>query len=513
VSDDATPRLGLAYVAAGQAQKHVTINGVFARLDGLVQTAVESRAVTDQPTEPDDGALYILPDDATGEVWAGEAAGSVMRYEPAGWSRLEVGAGHVAFIKDETVLAVFDGTAWALVVPEPEEGGGEVSFQNIPLLGVGTTADETNPLAARLNKILLTAKTAAEGGEGDLRVTVNKEAAGDTAGLLLQTGYGGRAEFGLLGADDVSLKVSADGSSWHEAFSVARATGKATFALGSLRPSQVDVFTASGTYTVPAWARQLTLVCIGAGGGGGSGAAGTNASSRSGGAGGGAGGRSMDDVDVAELSGATLTVTIGSAGAGGSAVTGTTSGNAGAAGGDTTIADGVQILLAATGGVGGGAGTTSNSAGGAGGVGNTPANSGGGGSTGSNASVGADTARADGPGAGGGAGGLNTSGTTVGGKDGGHGFLIGSASGRRATRGTGGTSGGAGSAGADKAWQRGCGAGGGGGGAIASTHGGAGGAGGAPGGGGGGGGATRDTYNSGAGGNGGRGEVWIIAIG
>ncbi len=61
VSDDATPRLNLPYLAAAQAQKHVTLNEALAALDGLVQTAVESRTVAAEPAAPPDGALYILP--------------------------------------------------------------------------------------------------------------------------------------------------------------------------------------------------------------------------------------------------------------------------------------------------------------------------------------------------------------------------------------------------------------------------------------------------------------------
>ncbi|MES2032932.1 MAG: DUF2793 domain-containing protein [Pseudomonadota bacterium] len=108
MSDDATPRLGLPYVAAGQAQKHVTVNEAFARLDGLVQTAVASRTIAAQPAEPEDGVLYILPEDATGDAWGGEAAGSLMRFEAGGWERAAPGAGHIAWISDEGRLLVRD---------------------------------------------------------------------------------------------------------------------------------------------------------------------------------------------------------------------------------------------------------------------------------------------------------------------------------------------------------------------------------------------------------------------
>lgn len=510
MSDDSTPRLGLPYLAASQAQKHVTLNEALARLDGLVQTAVESRTVAAQPSDPDDGVLYILPADATGAAWTGRPAGTVMRFEATGWLPLPVAEGHLAWVRDEGLLVVLVDGAWAAF----ETGGGEeVSFQNLPLLGVGTTADAGNPLSVKAGAVLMTAKPAGEGGDGDLRLKLNKEAVGDTASLLFQSGWSGRAEFGLAGGDDFSIKVSPDGSVWKDVLTVARATGKATFALAPARPAELAVITASGAYAVPAWARRLVLTCIGGGGGGGSGASGTNASNRSGGAGGGAGGRSTETVDVSELSNASLTIVIGAAGTGGAGVTGTGSGAAGTAGGETSVADGAQVLLAAGGGAAGAAGTTSNTAGGAGGYGDVTGNAGGGGSTSNSASAGADQSCGAGPGAGGGAGGLNTAGSTSAGKEGGHGYLIGQASGRRATRGSGGSAGASGAAGAAKAWARGCGAGGGGGGGIGTANGGTGGAGGDPGGGGGGGGACRDTHTSGAGGAGGRGEVWIIAIG
>lgn len=111
MSDDATPRLGLPYVAAGQAQKHVTVNEALARLDGLVQTAVVSRAVAAQPADPADGALYILPHGATGDAWSAEPEGALMRFEAGGWTRVDPAPGHLAWVADEAQALLFDG-AW-----------------------------------------------------------------------------------------------------------------------------------------------------------------------------------------------------------------------------------------------------------------------------------------------------------------------------------------------------------------------------------------------------------------
>jgi hypothetical protein len=63
-------------------------------------------------------------------------------------------------------------------------------------------------------------RSAAPGGSGDLRYTLNKEGAANVLSLLFQSAYGGRAELGLIGDDEVLLKVSGDGSAWAEALRV-----------------------------------------------------------------------------------------------------------------------------------------------------------------------------------------------------------------------------------------------------------------------------------------------------
>jgi hypothetical protein len=98
-------------------------------------------------------------------------------------------------------------------------------LQGLTRLGLGTTADAANPFSARVNGALWTALTAPEGGSGDLRLTHNKETAAGVLSFLLQSGFSGRAELGLLGSDDLTLKVSPDGTAWLDALTVDRATG------------------------------------------------------------------------------------------------------------------------------------------------------------------------------------------------------------------------------------------------------------------------------------------------
>ena len=84
------------------------------------------------------------------------------------------------------------------------------------LFGLGTTADASNPFAAKLNAALWTARTVAEGGTGDLFYTMNKEAAADDLGLTLQSGFVTRALVGLFGSDRFRLAVSPDASTFHD---------------------------------------------------------------------------------------------------------------------------------------------------------------------------------------------------------------------------------------------------------------------------------------------------------
>ena len=110
--DETTPRLGLPYVVAAQAQKHIPINESLARLDGLVQLAVESRAIAVQPASPLDGGVWILPAGAGGSVWTGQVAGTLMRFEAGAWEALPASEGVMAWLKDENQMVVFDGAAW-----------------------------------------------------------------------------------------------------------------------------------------------------------------------------------------------------------------------------------------------------------------------------------------------------------------------------------------------------------------------------------------------------------------
>jgi len=492
MSDDHSARLALPYLAAGQMQKHVTLNEALTRLDALVLTAVVSRTSTAQPADPDDCALWILPDGATGAEWTAHPEGALLRAEGGGWTRVATSDGLTALVLDADEVVVRHGDDWVTL------GARLGVAQALSRLGIGTTADDANPFAARLNAALWTALETGSGGTGDLRLTLNKEGPGDVLSQLLQSGYGGRAELGLVGDDDLRLKVSADGSSWHDAFAVDRTSGQTTFVLGAGRRT-VTVFSANDSYTVPAWARSIEAVVVGGGGGGGAGAFGASGS-RFGGGGAGAGGISRGEWPAEALDG-TLTVVVATGGA-------VVVNSAGSKGNSSLLSMGVTVLLEATGGGGGGLGDSTGGAAGLPGAGVPNSNGGGSSSVTATGAVGRSFDRPDASGGGGAGGGLDGAGVARAGGAGGDGGALAI----KAQGGVGGT-GAAGSAGTASPepslyWA---GGGGGGGGAVTSGAGHAGAAGGSAGGGGGGGGAGISA--GGVGGAGAPGVVWLVAVG
>lgn len=492
MSDDESARLGLPYLAAGQMQKHVTVNEALTRLDALVQCRVASRTVATAPATPEDGRLHILPETIDGEAWSAFAAGDLVRAEAGSWVRQDAPEGLLVWISDEAGFVVREGDDWTAL------GARLGGIGPIDRLGIGTTADEANPFAAKLNKALWTAREVAEGGDGDLRLTLNKAAAVDVASLLLQSGYGGRAELGLIGDDDFALKVSPDGVVWQTALAVERATGRVSFARGAGR-RETTAFTAGGSWTPPAWARTVEAVVVAGGGGGGAGAFGASGA-RYGGGGGGAGGVSRAIWPADQLT-AGLTVVVGAGGAGGAAA-------AGSGGSGSGLYLGSTVLISATGGGGGGLGGATTGAAGPGGASVPNANAGGASSVSAAGAAGRAFDRPDASGGGGAGGGLDASGVArAGGAGGDGGVLAVKALGGAAGTGAAGTAGQA----APLPQLHWAGGGGGGGGSVSTGAGHAGGSGGGWGAGGGGGGAG--TSVGGAGGAGASGVVWLTAQG
>ncbi|MFZ1962202.1 MAG: hypothetical protein WAU78_01805, partial [Roseiarcus sp.] len=109
--------------------------------------------------------------------------------------------------------------AWTILSPAPNVIAS--------LVGIGTAPDYNNVLSAYGASALFN-------GAGNFNLTINKGGSGgvpaDTASLIFEDGFSGRAQMGLNGSDNFSFKVSPNGSSWTTAIALDATTGVATLA-------------------------------------------------------------------------------------------------------------------------------------------------------------------------------------------------------------------------------------------------------------------------------------------
>lgn len=78
-----SPNLNLPFVAAGQAQKHVTVNEAVLAIDSLMHIAVDGSPAATPPAEPEQGSRWIVGEGATGD-WAGHD-GKLAVFLDGGW--------------------------------------------------------------------------------------------------------------------------------------------------------------------------------------------------------------------------------------------------------------------------------------------------------------------------------------------------------------------------------------------------------------------------------------------
>lgn len=199
-----SPRLNLPLLAPAQAQKHVTHNEALARLDLWVQLTVQTFDAVAPPAVPVEGEVFALGAAPTG-AWNGKE-GHLAGFSNGGWVFLLPQNGWQA-----TLAATGEARVWRNGVWEA------TSFDT---LGVHADADSTNRLAVASEAVLFS-----HDGAGH-QVKVNKATVTDTASLLFQTGWSGRAEMGTAGHDGFTIKVSDDGTTWRNALQVDPATGQ-----------------------------------------------------------------------------------------------------------------------------------------------------------------------------------------------------------------------------------------------------------------------------------------------
>lgn len=231
-----TNHLGFTTVSQSQSQKEVTVNNALKLIDAILNTGAVDKDLYTPPGGPTEGAVYIVSDSstATGD-WAGRENDIALYYDGA-WNFLTPNEGFTIWVNDEDNLYVWTSAAWETLITA-------VAFQDVPMIGINTTADGTNRLSVLSDAALFTAET------DDIRVVLSKDDTGDVASFIFQNNFDGRAEFGLIGDDDFHFKVSPDGSTFYESFIIDKDNGDVAFQqfIKLSAPSELTI--ASGVVT------------------------------------------------------------------------------------------------------------------------------------------------------------------------------------------------------------------------------------------------------------------------
>ncbi len=223
---DVSSNLSLPFIQPSQAQKHVTHNEGVLRLDALVQLSVLAMEQTTPPAAPQSGDRYIVPLSPVG-AWAGHE-GTLAIYQENVWMFYTPKTGWVAWVDTLGEQRVFDGSDW-IEMPTP------IEFQNMDHMGINTTADITNRLSVSSAATLFT-----HDGAGH-QLKINKATTSDTASLLFQTGWSGKAEMGTAGNNNFSINTS-DGGTWITSLDCSSTNGRVSLPAGlSGRVEQFDL--------------------------------------------------------------------------------------------------------------------------------------------------------------------------------------------------------------------------------------------------------------------------------
>lgn len=195
-----TFQLGLPLLAASQAQKHVTVNEAFARLDGLVQMIIASRNINVPPTAPAEGQVWAVPTGASG-AWGGQA-GRLAIFVNGGWVFATPARGWRAFVTDESLWVVHDGAEWQEGLVALSPSGASISFAVAEfdhVIAAGASSDALPGIPANAMVFAVTARVTVA-ITGTLSAwSLGSDVSDDRYGSGLGLGVGSFAR-GLLGA-------------------------------------------------------------------------------------------------------------------------------------------------------------------------------------------------------------------------------------------------------------------------------------------------------------------------
>ncbi|MGB1539936.1 MAG: DUF2793 domain-containing protein, partial [Rickettsiales bacterium] len=120
-----TPNLGLTLVEQSQAQKEVTVNMAFMRMDALLNSGVIDKDLSTPPGSPSAGDVYIVASSATDD-WEGQE--NAIAYFDQIWRFIVPNEGLTVWVQDEDVHYTFDGSDWVATVGSSLGGLSDVTL-------------------------------------------------------------------------------------------------------------------------------------------------------------------------------------------------------------------------------------------------------------------------------------------------------------------------------------------------------------------------------------------------
>ncbi|NLR37878.1 DUF2793 domain-containing protein [Novosphingobium sp. ERW19] len=129
---NATARLGLPLLFAGQAQKETTVNEALALLDLCVAGSVQG-VLSDPPTAPAAGQAWIVGISPTG-AFTGHA-NAIAGWTEGGWRFVQPSIGMRSYDVQKGAFRLFDG-GWTLAAaPDSPQGGAIVDAEARAAIG------------------------------------------------------------------------------------------------------------------------------------------------------------------------------------------------------------------------------------------------------------------------------------------------------------------------------------------------------------------------------------------
>lgn len=176
-----TTHLGIVLLEQSQAQKDVTANEAFARIDALLNTGFISRTLATPPVSPAEGDVYIVAPTATG-AWAGHEDDAAY-FDGGIWRFIAPNAGlHLWSQAEDRHYVYFDG-AWVA------EGNRQLGYDQAQYQVLKTLTDGAS---IAWDVRYQTHATVTLGGNRTLANPTNAQAGGVYLLIVRQDATGGR---------------------------------------------------------------------------------------------------------------------------------------------------------------------------------------------------------------------------------------------------------------------------------------------------------------------------------